>query len=160
MFQHARHDGASPGADEAWGRASMTQGGALSSPLFMVTANGAGGADAGRLTIRAVRQPDPTTRGRALATLSLLACGGIAWTAARRHWSLPLPTVPGLGAAVALLAGLAWTALLDPVWPGLLLAAGAVAVLIRGRLVPSETAVEQPAATVVAEATTVYRPQR
>jgi hypothetical protein len=160
MFQHARHDGASPAADEAWGRASMTQGGALSSPLFMVTANGAGGADAGRLTIRAVRQPDPTTRGRALATLSLLACGGIAWTAARRHWSLPLPTVPGLGAAVALLAGLAWTALLDPVWPGLLLAAGAVAVLIRGWLVPSETAVEQPAATNVAEATTIYRPQR
>jgi hypothetical protein len=50
-----------------------------------VAADESAGIDAGRLTIRAVRQRDPTTRGRAIATLSLLACGGLAWLAVRRR---------------------------------------------------------------------------
>ena len=160
LFQHARSDGASPHADQAWARTLTTLGDPLPSSLFMVAADGVDGAVAGRLTIRAVRQRDPTTRGRALATLSLLACGGLAWMAARRHWSLRLPMVPGLGPAVALVAGLAWIALLEPTWPGVLLATAAVAALIRYWLMPRETTDEKPAAIASAEATTIYRPQR
>jgi hypothetical protein len=160
MYQDARRDGASLHADQAWARTSNTSGEQLPSPFFMVAADGGDGTVAGRLTIRAVRQQDPTTRGRAIATLSLLACGGLAWMAARRHRSLRLPTLPGLGPAVALLIGLAWIALLEPAWPGFLIAGVAAAMLIGRWLVRSETAVEQPAAINIAEATTIYRPQR
>ena len=112
MFQHARSDGASPHADQAWARTLTTLGDPLPSPLFMVTADGVAadgvdGAVAGRLTIRAVRQRDPTTRGRALATLSLLACGGFAWMAAGavaaliRGWLRPRETADEKPAAIA-----------------------------------------------------------
>jgi len=160
MFQDARRDGASLHADQAWARTSSTLGEPLPSPHCIVAAEGGDGTVAGRLTIRAVRQRDPTTRGRAIATLSLLTCGGLAWMAARRHWSFRLPSLPGLGPAVALLIGLAWIALLDPAWPGLLLAAGAVMALLWCRLMPGEPAVAQPAAINIADATTLYRPQR
>ena len=160
MYQDARRDGASLHADQAWTRTSNTSGEPLPSPLFMMAADRGDGSVGGQLTIRAVRQRDPTTRGRAIATLSLLACGGLAWMAARRHWSLRLPTLPGLGPAVALLIGLAWIPLLDPAWPGVLLVAGAVAALMRGRLMSGETAIEPRAPINIAEATTIYRPQR
>ena len=112
MFQHARSDGASPHADQAWARTLTTLGDPLPSPLFMVTADGVAadgvdGAVAGRLAIRAVRQRDPTTRGRALATLSLLACGGFAWMAAGavaaliRDWLRPRETADEKPAAIA-----------------------------------------------------------
>jgi len=58
------------------------------------------------------------------------------------------------------LIGLAWIALLDPAWPGFLLVVVAAAMLIRGWLAMNDTAVEQPAAINIAEATTIYRPQR
>ena len=107
MFQHARSDGASPHADQAWAKTLTTLGDPLPSPLFMVAADGVDGAVAGRLTIRAVRQRDPTTRGRALATLSLLACGGFAWMAAGavaaliRGWLRPRETADEKPAAIA-----------------------------------------------------------
>jgi hypothetical protein len=159
-FLTSRRAGAMPSADQALARALTTLGDPLPSPLFLVAADGAGEAVAGRLTFRAVRQRDPTTRGRGLATLSLLACGGLAWIAARRHWSWPLPMVPGLAPLLALAAGLAWTALLVPAWPGLLLAAGAAAAAIRTWLLSRQTAAAPPAALDIAEATTIYRPQR
>jgi hypothetical protein len=159
-FLASRRGGAMPAADQALARALTTLGDPLPSPLFLVAADGADGAVAGRLTIRAVRQRDPTTRGRAIATLSLLACGGLVWIALRRHWSLWLPTVTGLGPMLALAAGLAWTALLVPAWPGFLLAAAAAVAVIRAWLVPRQTAAEPPAAMDIAEATTIYRPQR
>jgi hypothetical protein len=109
-----------PAADQALARALTTQGDPLPSPLFLVAADGVDGAVAGRLTIRAIRQRDPTTRGRAIATLSLLACGGLAWIAA--------------GAATA--------------------------AMIRAWMVPRQTAAEPQAAMDIAEATTIYRPQR
>ena len=72
-----------------------------------VAADGVDGAVVGRLAIRAVRQRDPTTRGRALATLSLLACGGFAWMAAGavaaliRGWLRPRETADEKPAAIA-----------------------------------------------------------
>jgi hypothetical protein len=86
-FLESRRDGTMPVADEAWNRAltSLAASAPLPSPLTIVANDESAGADAGRLTIRAVRQRDPTTRGRALATLSLLACGGLAWMLARRR---------------------------------------------------------------------------
>jgi hypothetical protein len=119
-FLSSRRDGAMPAADQALARALTTQGDPLPSPLFLVAADGVDGAVAGRLTIRAIRQRDPTTRGRAIATLSLLACGGLAWIAA--------------GAATA--------------------------AMIRAWMVPRQTAAEPQAAMDIAEATTIYRPQR
>jgi hypothetical protein len=66
------------------------------------------------------------------------------------------------GPAIALVAGLAWIALLVPEWPGWLLAAGAAVALamqaVRRRQL--QTAAELPAAIDIAEATTIYRPQR
>jgi hypothetical protein len=159
-FLTSRRAGAMPIADQALARALTTLGDPLPSPLFLVAADGVDGAVAGRLTFRAVRQRDPTTRGRGLATLSLLACGGLAWIAARRQWSWRLPMVPGLAPLLALAAGLAWTALLVPAWPGLLLAAGAAAAAIRTWLLSRQTAAAPPAALDIAEATTIYRPQR
>jgi hypothetical protein len=159
-FLASRRAGAMPIADQALARALTTLGDPLPSPLFLVAGDGVDVAVAGRLTIRAVRQRDPTTRGRGLATLSLLACGGLAWIAARRHWSWRLPMVPGLAPLLAFAAGLAWTALLVPEWPGLLLAAGAAAAAIRTWLLSRQTAAAPPAALDIAEATTIYRPQR
>jgi hypothetical protein len=76
-----------PVADEAWSRALTSLAAPIPPPppLSIVAADESAGSEAGRLTIRAVRQRDPTTRGRALATLSLLACGGLAWMLARRR---------------------------------------------------------------------------
>ena len=159
-FLTSRRAGAMPIADQALARALTTLGDPLPSPLFLVAADGVDGAVAGGLTFRAVRQRDPTTRGRGLATLSLLACGGLAWIAARRHWSWRLPMVPGLAPLLALATGLAWTALLVPAWPGLLLAAGAAAAAIRTWLLSRQTTAAPPAALDIAEATTIYRPQR
>jgi predicted pyridoxine 5'-phosphate oxidase superfamily flavin-nucleotide-binding protein len=162
-FLESRRDGAIPAADQAWARALTALAAPFPpppEPLFIVAADEADATVAGRLTIRAVRQRDPTTRGRAIATLSLLACGGLAWMAARRQWSLRLPTVTGLGPMLALMAGLAWIALLVPTWPGFLLAAGAAAAAIHAGLLPRRTAAEPTAAIDIAEATTIYRPQR
>jgi hypothetical protein len=159
-FLTSRRAGAMPVADQALARALTTLGDPLPSPLFLVAADGVDGAVAGRLTIRAVRQRDPTTRGRGLATLSLLAGGGLAWIAARRHWSWRLPMVPGLTPLLALTAGLAWAALLVPAWPGLLLVAGAAAAAIRTWLLSRQTAAAPTIAPDIAEATTIYRPQR
>ena len=97
-FLASRRSGVTPAADQAVARAFMTLGDPLPSPLFLVAADGVDGAVDGRLTIRAVRQRDPTTRGRAIATLSLLACGGLAWivagaaAAAIRAWLMPRQT--------------------------------------------------------------------
>jgi hypothetical protein len=86
-FFDARRDGAMPAADRVWNRAIEAMGVAVpsSAALAIVAEDEAAAPDAGRLTIRAVRQRDPTVRGRALATLSLLACGSLAWMLARRR---------------------------------------------------------------------------
>jgi hypothetical protein len=165
-FLESRRDGAIPAADQAWARSLTGLSSRFPAPppatILIVAGESADAEAAGRLTIRAVRQRDPTTRGRAIATLSLLTCGGLIWLAARRQWSSRLPTVTSPGPAIALVAGLAWIALLVPEWPGWLLAAGAAVALamqaVRRRQLP--TAAELPAAIDIAEATTIYRPQR
>ena len=160
-FLASRRDGAIPAADQVWTRAVTTRTAsfaARSTPLFIVASDGGDDAVAGRLTIRAVRQRDPTTRGRAIATLSLLACGGLAWIAARRRWSPRLPTARWVGPMVAIGAGLAWIAVLVPAWPGALLVAMAAAAMIRARTPQRQAAVAPSAAIDVGEATTIYRP--
>ena len=163
-FLTSRRDGAMPAADQVWRRAATTLAAPNPPPsatLCIVAGDGDENGVAGRLTIRAVRHRDPTTRGRAIATLSLLACGGLAWIAARRRWSLWLPSVPGLWPMLALMAGLAWGVLLVPAWPGFLLVGVAAAAAIRVWLTLNRSAaVETPAATNIGEATTIYRPQR
>ena len=86
-FLNSRRDGAMPVADQLWNRTLTARAAPfpMQPPLCIVAADESAGIDAGRLTIRAVRQRDPTTRGRAIATLSLLACGGLAWLAVRRR---------------------------------------------------------------------------
>ena len=61
---------------------------------------------------------------------------------------------------LALAAGLAWIAFLEPAWPGCLLAALAAATAIRGWRRPRQDAVEPPAVIDIGTATTIYRPQR
>jgi len=117
-FFAARREGLRPDADEAWLRASSApvDRGAASAAVTIV-------GDVDRLTIRAVRRPDPTTRGRGIATLSLLACGGLAWLASSRGRPSWLPTTRSLGPWLAMIAGMLWIALLTPTWPGAALVA-------------------------------------
>lgn len=161
-FLASRRDGTVPADDRVWARAATTLPAfdpPPSATLCIVAGDGDESGVAGRLTIRAVRHRDPTTRGRAIATLSLLACGGLGWIAARRRWSLRLPSVPGLWPLLTLLAGLAWGMLLVPAWPGFLLAGVAAAAAILTWLKPRrEAAVATPTPTAIGEATTIYRP--
>jgi hypothetical protein len=77
----------------------------------------------GRLTIRFVRQDDPTVPMRALATLAILAGGGAVWGVARRramdwsqHGSWLAPCIAGI-------LGATWLLVLVPTWPAVLLLA-------------------------------------
>ena len=161
-FLDSRRDGVSVVADQAWDRAltALSSPFPQSPPLGIVTDDQATGTVAGQITIRVVRQRDPTAWGRAMATLSLLACGGLAWMAARNGWSLQPAVWMRVIPALALLAGGVWAALLVPMWPGLLLMAGGAMALLR--VWPS------PRPTVAVEAdvsnrpldTTVYRPHQ
>lgn len=93
----ASRDGGTPAADEVWAQASTASTTPLSLPAvtyFMRAGDGEDNADAGQLAIRAVRLRDPTTKGRAIATLSILAGGCLAWIAARRS-SSPRPSTVG-----------------------------------------------------------------
>jgi len=74
--------------------------------------------EAGRLTIRAVRRPDASAGGRALATLSLLAGCAAAWTLSRRGWPAWMPSPAVSWPWIAAVAGLAWIVWLAPAWPG------------------------------------------
>jgi len=94
----ARRSGGSVAADKVWKRAATVA--APSFPLLLpsgiVADSQSSGVAAGRITIRAVREPNPTLRGRAIATLSLLACGCLAWILARRQasqWLMRPPQV-------------------------------------------------------------------
>ena len=165
-FFESRRDGAMPLADRAWERAWARPLTTLSNPLppapplRILAADASTGPDAGRLTIRAVRQRDPTTRGRAIATVTLLVCGGLAWMAARSHWSPRGVGLSRLGPVLGIVAGIVWAAFFLPVWPGVLLVAGGAVGLMRTWPRPQSAAAGQPAAVDIAAATTVYRPQR
>lgn len=178
-FFESRRDGAMPLADRAWERplkrplkrplatlsnplppASQLRSLPPASQLRILPSDASTGPDAGRLTIRAVRQRDPTTRGRAIATVTLLVCGGLAWMAARSHWSPRPAGLKRLGPVVGMLAGIVWAGFFLPVWPGVLLVAGGAVGLMRTWRRPQSAAAGKPAAVDIAVATTVYRPQR
>lgn len=94
-----------------------------------------------------------------MATLSLLACCGLAWMAVRRGWS-PRPAIGKWVAPVlALLIGGVWTALLVPAWPGALLAAAGLSALVRVWPIRRRDATVEVAFSNRALDTTVYRPQ-
>ena len=172
-FLRVRGDGAMPAADEAWAR-TLTSLAALrpsTLPVSIVTPEETADVPVGRLTIRAVRQRDPSVPGRAIATLSLLACGGLAWTVARRGvphlmaagaWAgVVVPVIAGL----TCLLGIVWIVQLVPTWPGgILMAVGLWMVLkiwldrgVAGG-VPLRRAVSPAAAAMdIALATTRYR---
>jgi len=165
-FFESRRDGAIPLADRAWERAWARPLAALTNPLppapplRILAADASAGPDAGRLTIRAVRQRDPTTRGRAIATVTLLVCGGLVWLAARSHWSPRGVGLARLGPVLGMLAGVVWAVFFLPVWPAVLLvAAGAVGLMRTWPRFQPATA-GTPAAVDIGGATTVYRPQR
>ncbi len=160
-FLDSRRDGASPTADQAWDRAltSIASPFPQSPSLGIVVENEAAGTAAGQITIRVVRQRDPTAWGRAIATLSLLACGSLAWMAARRGWSPRPATWMRVAPVLSLLAGAVWIGLLEPAWPGALLVAGGIAALLRGWPTPRRDVTVEAAAPNRALATTIYRPQ-
>jgi hypothetical protein len=82
---------------------------------------GAGGQD---VTVHGVRRRDPTVATRAVATLSLLAIGGMAWTAARRRPADWARHIDRGAPFLAMLLGCVWLLALAPMWPGWLLLAG------------------------------------
>lgn len=158
-FLETRRNGESPVADRLWSRPLTALTGPLPPALGIVAADVAHGQTVGQITIRAVRQRDPTAWGRALATLSLLACGGITWMAMRRTWSVRPTTWVRVASALALVTGVAWCLLLVPAWPGLLLMAGAVVAAMWTRPTPPPVVMEPAAVDNRAVATTIYRPQ-
>jgi len=87
-------------------------------------------------------------------------CGGLAWMAARSHWSPRGVGLSRLGPVLGIVAGIVWAAFFLPVWPGVLLVAGGAVGLMRTWPRPQSAAAGQPAAVDIAAATTVYRPQR
>jgi hypothetical protein len=161
-FLQARGDAAASAADEPWTRTLMMQSASrpAAPPLAIVT-SGQGEEGGGRITIRAVRQRDPSVPGRAVATLSLLACAGLAWIAGRRGVPRWLAVDAWLGPAIAVLLGLAWLMWLVPAWPGgILVAVGGWGLLqpwLRNARTAAGPRPPAPAANV-AEATTMYRP--
>ena len=79
------------------------------------------------LTIRGVRDRDPTVPTRAIATLTILAmCTGV-WVYVRRRpsegWQVTLWGVP----IVVAIVGIVWMLVLDPAWPGVCFIAYAIA---------------------------------
>jgi len=159
-FLDSRRDGTSPAADQAWERALTTVAAPFpQSPAFgIVTEAEAVGTPASPITIRVVRQRDPTAWGRAMATLSLLACGSLAWMASRRDWSMQSTIVTRVAAVLGLAAGIAWSLLLVPAWPGLLLMAGAAVAVVRAWPRPRRPEAVEPAVVATALSTTAYRP--
>jgi len=94
--------------------------------------------DASGLTIRAVWQQDPTVGPRGIATLTILAIGGLLWSVVRRRRTGAVEATGlygGLfGPLSTILAGLLWLLLLSPIWPGwILLILGAGFMLARRR---------------------------
>jgi len=160
-FLDSRRDGTSPAADQAWERALTTAASPFpQSPTFgIVTEAETAGTPTGPITIRVVRQRDPTAWGRAMATLSLLACGSLAWmAAARRDWSIQPAIVTRVASVLGLVAGVLWSLLLVPAWPGLLLMAGAAVAVVRAWPRPRRAEAVEPAVVDRALATTAYRP--
>jgi hypothetical protein len=94
-----------------------------------------------------------------MATLSLLACGSLAWmAAARRDWSIQPAIVTRVASVLGLVAGVVWSLLLVPAWPGLLLMAGAAVAVVRAWPRPRRAEAVEPAVVDRALATTAYRP--
>ena len=94
-----------------------------------------------------------------MATLSLLACGSLAWMAARRGWS-PRPAIwMRVVPVLSMVAGAVWIGLLVPAWPGVLLVAAGVVALMWGWLTTRRDLTVEAATANRALASTVYRPQ-
>jgi len=129
-FAESRRHGATPDADAAWTRAVSDMAAVRSMPIGILPSEAGDGAD-GAITIRAVRQRDPTVGGRAIATLALLSCAGLVWLALRGAWSLPRAMGLGLVALGATAAGVAWLLTLEPAWPGVAWITGGVATALR-----------------------------
>lgn len=145
--------------DDAWSRAwDMAETRERRSPPVGIVAAAAGDGAEGRLVMRAVRPRDGSVRGRAIATLMLVACGAVAWFASRRGWGGRFRVSVPLAGAVAAAVGSGWLVALVPAWPGslLLLLGGAVAA--RGwwpRRAPEDVV---PPAIDVGTASTIYLP--
>ena len=138
-FFQTRRESGRPDANPAWGRASAPGGAGFPQvePVRIV-------GDGGRLTIRAVRRTDATTRGRAIATLSLLAGCAAAWFATRRGWPRWMPSPGRSWPWVAACGGVLWMIRLTPFWPGAVVSLAGVAALadvwLRSRRVPPSAA--------------------
>lgn len=113
--------------------------------------------ETGRLTIRAVRRPDATAGGRALATLSLLAGCGAAWIFTRRGWPAWMPSPAVSWPWIAAIAGLTWLVWLAPAWPGAALLLAAVSTL-GGRHWPRPRRAAGPPRSMAGEMTTRVLP--
>jgi hypothetical protein len=158
-FARGRTAGGPPSVDEAWSRAwTMAETRDPRSPPVTIVAAAAGNGAEGRLLIRAVRPRDGSVRGRAIATLMLVACGAVAWLAWRRGWGGRFRAASPLAGAAAAAAGMAWLAALVPAWPGVLLLLAGGALGARGWWPRREPEVAPPQRIDAAAATTIFLP--
>ena len=97
-----------------------------------------------RLTVRAVRQRDPTVTPRAIVTLATLLLGGTALAIVRRRPATWTASNDWLLPAVAAVLGAAWSLLLEPALPGVLLVACGIAALAGRWFVRSRPPAGQP----------------
>ena len=158
-FARGRAAGATRSVGDAWNRAWETAEtrDRRAAPVTIVAAVAADRAE-GRLVIRAVRPRDGSVRGRAVATLMLVACGAVAWIAWRRGWGAHAGATPPLVGAAAVAVGIGWLAALAPAWPGGLLVAVGGALAARRWWPRRPPVVAAPHPIDPAAATTIFLP--
>ena len=112
-------------AEQAWNRTSL----ALSGDVFATTSDPDGG-----IILRAAATPTPADSSRAVATAAVILLAGAAWSLSLRSPVRMTSVLVQFGPWVAMATGVAWGLLLTPVWPGGLLAAGGLLVVLRRSL--------------------------
>jgi hypothetical protein len=139
-----RKEGAMLPLEAAWDRfmAAHRPADAISVSRIAIVA-GAGGQD---VTVHGVRRRDPTVPARAVATLSLLAIGGVSWTVARRRPDDWARRIDRGAPFLAMLLGCVWLLAVAPMWPGWLLLVGGGWAAVSRRTGSSSPDDQRPAA--------------
>ena len=120
-FAAARFDGKASNLESGWEDAIGSS--PRTAPVWVAAAGNGG------VTVRVVRGPDASSLARPAATIGLAAIAAWVWWASRRRgltWDSLRPAAEWFVAALLVVGGSAWAAVLSPASPGwLMIAAGA-----------------------------------
>ncbi|MCX7401990.1 MAG: hypothetical protein NTY87_02555 [Planctomycetia bacterium] len=135
-----RREGDIPHVPSEW-EELMSFGGAAKTEAISTSIAMVADGDASGITIRAVWQQDPTVGPRGIATLTILAVGGLLWRVVRRRRTETVEAKGLYGEWVGpwstILAGLLWLLLLSPNWPAWILLILGAGFMVARRLEPA-----------------------